>query len=260
MTVIKQLLGSKVPVIIHTKIMGEIKHQSLKSILAIVLLIGLLSSCSTLERASLHGLNSGFYQLKSDSSENQAIYLDVSENNITVYPATNKQPQSKPTLTIPLNRTDSIPFRRVTFQKQGLDIDISTILFKYRPTIGGLPAQLTTDLNLAMYAGWRFDYYPVEHRKDPLNRSYTNIRNRGFDFGFFAGPGTTIISPFTTSNQRSDEYNGMIVQAGFAGFIESNIASFGLAVGYDYLLNSDRDRWIYQNKPWIGLVVGVALN
>ncbi|MFN5296099.1 MAG: hypothetical protein ACK5BL_11250, partial [Flavobacteriales bacterium] len=76
---------------IHMKMKGEIKHQSLKSILAIVLLIGLLSSCSTLERASLHGLNDGFYQLKSDSSEKQAVYLDVSENNITVYPTTNKQ-------------------------------------------------------------------------------------------------------------------------------------------------------------------------
>jgi hypothetical protein len=240
--------------------MGEMKHRSLKSIVAIALAIGLFSSCSTLERASLHGLNSGFYQLKSDSTEKQAVYLEIAEDNIRVYPTTNKQPQSKPTLTIPLYPTESIPFRRLTFQKQGLDVDISSILFKYRPTIGGLPAQLTTDLNLAMYAGWRFDYYPVEHRKDPLNRSYTNIRNRGFDFGFFAGPGTTLISPFTTRNQRSDEYNGMIVQAGFAGFIESNIASFGLAVGFDYLLSVDRELWIYQNKPWVGLVVGVALN
>jgi hypothetical protein len=72
MIVIKQLLGSNVLVIIHTKIKGEIKHRSLKSILAIVLLIGPLSSCSTLERASLHGLNDGYYQLKSESSEKQA--------------------------------------------------------------------------------------------------------------------------------------------------------------------------------------------
>ncbi len=86
------------------------------------------------------------------------------------------------------------------------------------------------------------------------------MRNHGFDFGFFAGPGTTLISPFTTRNQRSDEYNGMIIQGGFAGFIESNIASFGLAVGYDYLLSPDSEIWIYQNKPWVGLVVGVALN
>jgi hypothetical protein len=236
-------------------------HRSLlKNIIILVPAIGLLSSCSTLERASLHGLNDGFYQLKSDSSEKQAVYLEVSENNITVYPTTNKQPQSQPMLLIPLETTDNIPFQRITFKKQGLDIDISSVLMKYRPSIGELPAQLTTDLNLAIYAGWRFDYYPVEHRKDPLNKSHVKISNRGFDFGFFAGPGTTLISPFTTRNMRSDEYNGMILQGGFAGFIESNMASFGLAIGYDYLLSPDRNNWIYQNKPWVGLVVGVALN
>ena len=236
-------------------------HRSLlKNIIILIPAIGLFSSCSTLERASLHGLNDGFYQLKSDSSEKQAVYLDVSEDNITVYPTTNKQPKSQPMLTIPLETTDNILFQRITFKKQGLDIDISSVLMKYRPSIGELPAQLTTDLNLAMYAGWRFDYYRVEHKKDPLNRSCADISNRGFDFGFFAGPGTTLISPFTTRNKRSDEYNGMIIQGGFAGFIESNMASFGLSVGYDYLLSSDRNNWIYQNKPWVGLVVGVALN
>jgi hypothetical protein len=236
-------------------------HRSLlKTIIILIAAIGLLSSCSTLERASLHGLNDGFYQLKSDSAEKQAVYLDVLEDNITVYPAANKQPQSQPTLTIPLETTDNIPFQRITFKKQGLDIDISSVLMKYRPSIGELPAQLTTDLNLALYAGWRFDFYPVEHRKDPLNRSYAKIGNRGFDFGFFAGPGTTLISPFTTGNKRSNEYNAMIIQGGFAGFIETNMASFGLAFGYDYLLSPDRNNWIYQNKPWVGLVVGVALN
>lgn len=236
------------------------QRSLLKKIILLITPIGILSSCNTLERAYLHGLNDGFYQLKSDSSETQAVYLDVAEDTISVYPTTDKQPQSKPSLKIPLATTDSIPFQRITFKKQGLDIDISTVLMKYRLPIGESPAQLTTDLNLAIYAGWRFDYYTVEHRQDPLNRRYAKIANRGFDFGFFAGPGTTLISPFTTRNKRSDEYNAMIVQGGFAGFIESNMASFGLAVGYDYLLSSDQDSWIYKNKPWVGLVVGVALN
>ena len=236
------------------------QRSLLKKIILLIVTIGILSSCSTLERASLHGLNDGYYYLKSDSAKKQSIYLAVSEDNILVYPTNNNQPENKPTSTIPLAATDSIPFERITFKKQGLDIDISTVLMKYRPSIAELPAQLTTDLNLAIYAGWRFDYYTVEHRQDPLNRSYAKIGNRGFDFGFFAGPGTTLISPFTTRNKRSDEYNGMILQGGFAGFIESNMASFGLAVGYDYLLSSDQDSWIYKYKPWVGLVVGVALN
>ena len=236
------------------------QRSLLKKIILIIVPIGILSSCSTLERASLHGLNDGYYHLKSDSSAKQAVYVDMSEDTISVYPTKSKQPESKPTLTIPLAATDSIPFERIMFKKQGLDIDISTGLMKYRPSIGELPAQLTTDLNLAVYAGWRFDYYTLEARKDPLKRSYAKIGNRGFDFGFFAGPGTTLISPFTTRNKRSDEYNAMIVQGGFAGFIESNMVSFGLAIGYDYLLSPDRNNWIYQNKPWVGFMIGVALN
>jgi hypothetical protein len=38
------------------------------------------------------------------------------------------------------------------------------------------------------------------------------------------------------------------------------MASFGFAAGYDYLLSQDRKIWIYNNKPWVGFVVGIALN
>jgi hypothetical protein len=38
------------------------------------------------------------------------------------------------------------------------------------------------------------------------------------------------------------------------------MASFGLATGFDYLLGSERNIWLYRNKPWVGFVVGLALN
>ncbi|MBK7094557.1 MAG: hypothetical protein IPH57_05715 [Saprospiraceae bacterium] len=50
------------------------------------------------------------------------------------------------------------------------------------------------------------------------------------------------------------------MQIGLAGFLESNAASFGISYGYDYLLNRDKKIWIYQNQPWIGFIVGIALN
>jgi hypothetical protein len=50
------------------------------------------------------------------------------------------------------------------------------------------------------------------------------------------------------------------MQAGLAGFVELNLASFGIALGFDYLMNPDRKVWIYQNKPWLGFMVGIALN
>ena len=231
-----------------------------KYILISISIIRLLSSCNTLEKASLHGLNSGYYKLNSDNIIAQNVYLDVTDEKIDVYHHINRQPDKKQFLTIPLKTTDSLIFNKMVFKKQSLDFDLTSILLKYRPSSYGLPAQLTTDLNIALYTGWRHDSYQIIRKKDPLSKSYYKINNWGYDFGVFAGPGTTLVSPFTTQNNRSDEYNGMIIQGGIAGFIELSMASFGFAIGYDYLQSQDRSIWIYQNKPWVGFVVGIALN
>ncbi len=241
----------------HLKLFGLFNKISFKYIVITICVIGALASCDTLEKASLHGLNSGYYKFKSDT---QNVYLDVTDEKIDIYHHTKHQPDKKQFLTIPLNTNDSLIFKPMVFKKQSLDIDITSIVLKYRPSVYGLPSQLTTDLNMALYVGWRHDYFNIKSKKDPLGRSNLKINNRGYDFGFFAGPGATLISPFTTQNTRTDEYSGMIIQTGIAGFIESNIASFGLAIGYDYLLNPDRKIWIYNNKPWLGFVVGIALN
>ena len=231
-----------------------------KYIIISISVIGLLSSCNTLEQASMHGFNSGYYKFESGNKNVQDVYVDVTDEHIDVYHHINRQPDKEQFLTIPLKTTDSLVVNEMVFKKQSLDVDIASILLKYRPSVYGLPAQLTADLNIALYTGWRFDYYQIKSKKDPLGRNNFKINSRGYDFGFFAGPGTTLISPFTTRNIRSDEYSGMILQAGIAGFLEFDIASFGFAIGYDYLLNPDREVWIYNNKPWVGFVVGIVLN
>ena len=244
----------------YFKLFGLFIKISYKNIVTSIWVIGVLASCNTLDKASLHGLNSGYYKLKSENKNARNVYLDVTNEKIDVYHHVERQPDKQQFLTITLNTTDSLLFSPMVFKKQGLDIDITSIILKYRPSVYGLPAQLTTDLNLALYAGWRHDYFHIMSKKDPLGKSYSKISNRGYDFGIFAGPGVTLISPFTTQDKRADEYSGMIIQTGIAGFIESNVASFGLAVGYDYLLNPDRKIWIYNNKPWVGFIVGIALN
>lgn len=231
-----------------------------KKMFTVICVIGIFTSCNTLEKASMHGLNSGFYKLKSDNNSAQHVYLDVANEQIDVYHHKKQQPDKKHFLTIPLNISDSIVFKKMVLKKQSLDVDITSILFKYRPSIYDLPAQVNTDLNIALYFGWRHDNYHIMTKKDPLGRNYNKINNLGYDFGLFAGPSATLISPFSTQNLKNYDYNGMIIQTGIAGFIESNVASFGLAIGYDYLLNPDRKIWIYNNKPWVGFVVGIALN
>lgn len=226
---------------------------------AMLAVIAFLTSCSPLEKASLHGFNSGYY--KTDFGEGgTSVYVDVTEEKIDVHNQTEKKTDNKLLFSVPIKDSDSLQITPLKFHKQSLDIDITSILMKYRPSAHGLPPQLTTDLNIALYAGWRHDNYKITSIKDPLNKRSLKFSNLGYDLGIFAGPGTTNVNAFTTNNRTTNEYSGMIIQTGIAGFLESNIASFGVAVGFDYLLNHESKIWIYTNKPWVGFIVGVALN
>lgn len=234
--------------------------KRLNDLLLIIIPVLIFSSCTTLEKASMHGLRSGYYGFSNGDGEKRRVYLDVSEEKLSVHASLQGEADSIPFMSIVWSDKEAEAIKPTTFRKRSLDIDINSILLKYRPSVYGLPSQLTADLNFALYAGLRYDYFTVRRRKDPLGKSAYQVSSRGFDIGFFAGPGTTLVSPFSTRNRSTNEYSGMILQSGVAAFIESGVASFGFAAGYDYLLNSDRDIWIYTHKPWIGFVVGVALN
>jgi hypothetical protein len=47
----------------------------------------------------------------------------------------------------------------VTFVNRSFDLDVLTILFKYRPGISNFPNQLNTKFNGAGYLGYRSDLY-----------------------------------------------------------------------------------------------------
>lgn len=91
-------------------------------------------------------------------------------------------------------------------------------------------------------------------------RSKQSLGHRGITAGIFAGIGSTAVTPWTTSNLITDEYNGFIVSRGLAVMIGVNELTVGIGVGWDYLTDRDKDIWIYQNKPWYGLTVGLNLN
>jgi len=235
-------------------------QSKIKRLIGIAFCGGILASCSTIEKASVHGLRSGHYSLHAKGEDARNVYLDVMDDRMDVYALVGGKPQGQSFITIPMTAGDSTPIRDVVFRKKGLDVDITSVLLKYRPSVGGAPAQLNSDLNVAVYAGWRHDFFRVQKRTDPIGKRSSRIRNVGYDFGVFAGPGTTTIGPFNTGNRRGDEYSGMVVQTGVAGFLESSMASFGLSFGYDHLMSPDRRAWIYRGKPWVGFIVGIALN
>ncbi len=223
------------------------------------ILILLLSSCGIIEKSSRHDFQSGFYKFNSPLSECQRVYVEAGDR-ITAYGVQGKNAQKKPLIDISLQQRDSICHYPVRFSRNSMDIDFTSVLFKFRPSVSQLPPQLSTEFNASVYAGWRHDNYYIKTKADPLGRCNYTVVNRGYDFGVFVGPGSTVIGPFSTKNLVTDEYNGFVLQYGVAGFLESGFASFGISVGMDKLIGPDRKRWIYHNRPWIGFMVGVALN
>ncbi len=207
----------------------------------------------------MHGFNSDYYKM-ADGKKGLKVYADITDEQIDVYRAAEKMTAKDLLLSIPMKQADSVLMPRLKFSKHSLDIDLTTIPLKYRPPVSGLPAHLNPDLNIAVYAGWRHDTYKLIRRTDPLGRRYKQIKSFGFDFGGFVGLGGTAVNPFSTNNRTNNDYIGMIVQTGLAGFVEASFMSFGVAVGIDNLVNRDRKIWVYNNRPWVGFIVGIALN
>jgi hypothetical protein len=216
-------------------------------------------SCAVIDQSSRHDFESGYYRHRSDRRISEKAYLDINENQVVVYPVTQRA-IGKPNMTIPLGKVDSVQPVLSRFRKQSLDIDITTVLLKYRPATSQVPTQLSPELNVALYSGWRHDYYRIKGKTDPLGSARNNVVKRGWDIGALAGIGTTPMGPTTTINAISKEYNGMLFEYGLAAFVETSFASFGVAIGYDHLIGPDREIWIYHQKPWFGFVVGIALN
>lgn len=225
----------------------------------LVLGILVLASCSTVEKASTHGLSNGFYSLDQGKGSSK-VYVDASGDDLDIYQAGEQKQAGAKLLSAPISVTDSALPAAFTLKKTSLDIDIATIFLKYRPSVMGLPSQLNADLNVAIYAGVRRDRYKIRYSADPIGKRSREVNSFGYDLGVFAGPGITPVNPFTTLNRTTNDYSGMVVQMGIAGFLESKFASFGVAVGVDHLMSSDSKIWVYNNKPWVGFVIGIALN
>ncbi|MBK8705937.1 MAG: hypothetical protein IPN33_21875 [Saprospiraceae bacterium] len=144
--------------------------------------------------------------------------------------------------------------------KSGLDFDFITIAFKYRPSRRDIPPQLHTNLNGAIYLGYRTDWYRIRYDKTPLGVYRRHFRNTGFDFGGFAGIGSTAINYTVTGGRLDQDYEGIICSTGLGAFTGLDSFGFGLTIGWDFLLDNNSQYWLYHRAPWIGLALGINLN
>ncbi|GAA3947097.1 hypothetical protein [Hymenobacter algoricola] len=154
------------------------------------------------------------------------------------------------------------PGQHVLLVGRKFDLDVFTIPFKARPPQGPVPVQLNTNFNAALYFGRRLDFYHLNSAGQPNGQPAPQIRTVGLGYGLFTGLGSTAVTPDVTNQQTriASGYEGFVVHVGAAAIYDARIFNLGLAVGADQLLGPDGRHWIYQRKPWYGVLFGLDLN
>jgi len=221
------------------------------------------SGCTPFDKLYSHELASGYFRMQRPGQEPSKVYIETRDDTIAVYPIKgndkSKIPDNQAVRREILNSVKPGSYLYGSkFTRTSIDIDLSTVLLKYRPGIGDLEPQLNANVNGIFYLGFRRDFFRIVSHVSPVGRTNSFIRHTGFDFGPFAGIGITPVNPTVTSFRTMQEYDGIVFQKGFAVFGTFENMSLGLSVGFDNLLDKSRKIWVYNNKPWFGLVVGIA--
>ena len=86
------------------------------------------------------------------------------------------------------------PDQRIMLLRRRLDIDVFTIPFKVRPPQKGVPVQLYTNFNAAIYVGRRLDFYSLRTKRTTPFGATPRIRATGIGYGAFVGAGSTFIT------------------------------------------------------------------
>jgi len=232
-------------------------------IIPFIAIILMLASCGSVDRLTRHGFESGYYNMKSKGLPAEKIYSERIEDSLTIYPVAGKGKDKEVDTGFYYSKNiyDITPGDYLydkTFRKTSCDFDLTTALLKYRPSQKNVPRQLSANLNAAIYVGFRKDYYILHTKTTPTHKVKTILSHLGFDFGPFAGIGITPINYSVTGNNVDIEYDGVVFQKGVAIYFGIDFLTFGISLGWDSLLDENHKYWAYNNKPWIGLMLGIA--
>ncbi|UFH54673.1 hypothetical protein [Spirosoma sp. KNUC1025] len=124
---------------------------------------------------------------------------------------------------------------------------------------------MTTGVNAGVALGFKNNnniytpYYKLG--KDNNNRITRLLINHklttiGFTPAIFAGLTTIGLSEKNTSPTIGQERTVLGINYGVLFAVNINKFSLGGAIGFDTGFGKDSKSWVYQNKPWLGLVVG----
>lgn len=145
------------------------------------------------------------------------------------------------------------------YQLTTFDIDVFTIPFKYRLSQAGIPGSLSTSTNIGLYTGVRYDIGRYRNIYDRRNRR-SDIKSFSFGIGTFVSINPALVNEFTTNGRYLSEYEALGVNYGLATILGYKSITAGLALGFENLADRNNPLWIYRNKPWVGITVGLNVN
>jgi hypothetical protein len=228
------------------------------------LLIIACGSCGIIRPNAKYQLSDGYYNAHGIGNVHK-VYLYNQDSIIKVYPVliTGKQKLVDTTghRSTAYGQIEPDNFRKKpVFSKGSFDIDFLTIPIKYRFPSEGFVRQLNANLNGGLFLGYRKDFYILHYEVSPIGISTRSTTHLGFSAGGYLGFGNTFLSQHVTKGLVQSEYDGVVFNRGFAAIAALNSFTAGLAIGWDKLLDRNQQYWIYDNKPWIGIVLGLNLN
>lgn len=148
----------------------------------------------------------------------------------------------------------------VVLDQTSFDVDLLSILLKYRPAQGTSQPQLQSQLGGGLFIDRRVDRHILSYPQSAFPRSERRMRHYGLSVGGIIGLGATPVNPWVTDGAVSVEYDGVVFSYGVAVIAAVDRFTQGAALGWDLLLNDDAEHWVFQRKPWLGPVLGLNLN
>jgi hypothetical protein len=214
------------------------RYATLISLIALITLAG----CAGLSK---YQLKNDYYEFHQPGKPSTKVFVKVSEDTIEV--------------TTLDKSIEVVRGQDEYFIKKSFDIDAIIVPFKYRPSSMGFPRQLNTSFNGNIYVGYRIDRFWLDYKNTPAGM-IKELKHSAISVGGFGGLGSAFISPWSTNYRTTDEYDGLVLTRGLAFMVGINSLTVGLGVGWDYLTDRDKDIWIYQNRPWYGITLGLNIN
>ena len=169
---------------------------------------------------------------------------------------------------------DSLLYRLKDYKKQffiseafryfssGKTTQALTIPFKFRAKVGSNPYEVTTGVNAGIGFGWKGTWYSLRpiYSKDNTNRMVGYSSNQ-FSLSLLPFVGLTTIkhTQGNTDPKIQNDRTIIGINYGISGISQLNRLSFGAALGWDSGFGEGRKDWIYQDKYWIGIIVGLDI-